>query len=259
MNRISNVLIAIFAIGLMFVVSLLEGNGCSRRNNGTNQSSPSDIVSEAGGLVHRGSYTVDYKMVTSDNGCLAYMDVTVKGPAAKLAVILVDPYGKPNYKIIEKDDMIVNVKMVQLYMEENSSPGVYTLIVKTMDPEHVVLQQPLSLCAGQLVAKDIAFYPRRDSSTDSTYLCVIVDKEGGLPVKLANCITTIDGNRYGTDVLNPMLSAKQNVITVKIWPANPLIGWFGLNQSHDVKISLSYGFNNKTAEFEKNITLPPHK
>ena len=80
--------VAVVAIAMLFVVCTFAG--CSK--DGGTWGSP---------------YTADYKVVAPNRG-YAVIETTVKGPAAKLAVILTDPQGQSEHTIIEKDQMMSN-------------------------------------------------------------------------------------------------------------------------------------------------------
>ena len=92
------------------------------------------------------SYTVDYKVV-SEGGSDARLKATVKGPAAKLAVILTDPKGESDTQIIEKESMISNSQTVKLPMQ-NPREGTYVVTVKTVEPEEGCLEKEHSIFVG---------------------------------------------------------------------------------------------------------------
>ena len=93
------------------------------------------------------SYTVDYKVV-SEGDSDARLKATVKGPAAKLAVILTDPKGESDTQIIEKECMISNSHTVELPMQ-NPREGTYVVTVKTVEPEKVVWKKNIPFSLGQ--------------------------------------------------------------------------------------------------------------
>ena len=103
------------------------------------------------GAVH----SVDYKVV-SLNGAFAVIEATIRGPAAKLAVILTDPQGRSDQRIVGKDEMISNSHTVQLSMDD-PKVGKYVLAVKTIDPENIVWQKELVFSLTQLSVKDVTF------------------------------------------------------------------------------------------------------
>lgn len=90
----------------------------------------------ATGLLGSG-YEVDYK----EGGYYraGWLDITVRGKAAKLAVILTDPHGETETAIIEEDRMITNSAAVSLALRD--PPGTYALTVKTFVPEGVVFKK----------------------------------------------------------------------------------------------------------------------
>ena len=89
----------------------------------------------ATGLLGSG-YQVDYKEAAWGN-----LEVTVKGKAAKLAVMLTDPEGHTETQIIEENEMITNSATAQVGRFHMA--GLYVLTVKTFVPEGVVFKKEL--------------------------------------------------------------------------------------------------------------------
>ena len=84
------------------------------------------------GAVWNSPYSADYKIVSDSSTILLH--VTVKGPAAELAVILTDPKGESDHCVIEKASMITNSQEVRLRMVDLQE-GAWVLTVKTINPE----------------------------------------------------------------------------------------------------------------------------
>jgi len=114
-------------------------------------------------------YQVEYKQYK--DGCLPLLEVEIKGPAYKLAVMLTNPEGETEIEIIEKEEMIDNIEAVrvgwhswegklrgfrELYYEPWRDRGkkgpepllTYTLLIKTFNPEKVVFRENLKFSAG---------------------------------------------------------------------------------------------------------------
>jgi hypothetical protein len=91
----------------------------------------------ATGLLGSG-YQVDYKQSLSYQFQCNELDVTVKGKAAKLAVMLTDSEGHTETRIIEENEMIKNSATVSWPI---APPGTYVLTVKTFVPEGVVFKK----------------------------------------------------------------------------------------------------------------------
>ena len=73
---------------------------------------------------------------------MAYLPVSVSGPADDLALMLTNPEGKMNIKFIPKTSLIDNFETRYLWMgEEPFSEGPYTLTVKTVTPEKVIYKR----------------------------------------------------------------------------------------------------------------------
>ncbi len=122
----------VLLVGSAMLVIAAITQGCSKGNGA------------AGGS----QYSVDYKMVSRDKSpdpCCAGFEVTVKGPAADLAVILTDPKGEvSDVQQIEKNQMITNIQTQHVLMR-NSQTGTWVLTVKTVNPEHLVWQKKIPI------------------------------------------------------------------------------------------------------------------
>jgi hypothetical protein len=89
----------------------------------------------ATGLLGSG-YEAEYKESSTYYGAF---EITVRGKAAKLAVMLTGPEGHTETKIIEENEMITNSATVPLQIDHSS--GTYVLTVKTFVPEGVVFKK----------------------------------------------------------------------------------------------------------------------
>ena len=125
-------------LAVMMIGLVLGGSGCQK---GGGESSIS-----AGNSA--GEYSVaNYKeMELIDGGRQGWLRLTVKGPAADLAVVLVPPNGEPSSVIIDKKQMIANSHTVGfgLSKEDLSQPGDCVLMLKTVNPEKVVWKQKIN-------------------------------------------------------------------------------------------------------------------
>ena len=127
---VGSALVAVIALGFC---------GCT-----VSSSTNSGSAAKDGMGVFNSPYSADYKIlpVNGVDRYIAYVVVTVKGPAAKLAAILTDSRGKSSVMIIEKEQMISNTH--EVWVSDVSGSGgepPYTLTVKTVDPEKVVWQK----------------------------------------------------------------------------------------------------------------------
>jgi hypothetical protein len=142
------------------------------------------------------AYTVDYT-VASEGEADARLKATVKGPAAKLAVILTDPRGESATQLIDKEYMISNCQTVELLMQ-TPREGTYVLTVKTVEPEKVVWQKKIPLSLGQLAVADVTFdfAPNLGQRFEGYFvngIKVVLKKDGNLPVKFTGVSTALDG------------------------------------------------------------------
>lgn len=239
----------------MFVVVaalvLLSGTavylGCSKN----------DSAAQKDGAVPGSSYTMDCKMIPMD-GQRAGVEVTVKGPAAKLAVILTGPNGEAKSQIIDKDKMISNCQTVQLPIE-NPQVGTYVLTVKTVEPEGLVCKRDIPLILGQPTVESAKCSPGESYDT-SKKVCgyvlasvtVSLKSEGSLPVKLAGSSLTVDGQAYPVIIVPDIMVGQQCL--VDIVPTSS--GTYAFNSRHTVKGKLIYGNDNKSLDFEKEFVVP---
>ena len=207
-------------------------------------------------------YSVDYKIFTDG------IKVTVKGPAAKLAVILTNPEGKTRIDIIDKDQMISNSHTVTLSMGDQPD-GTYILAVKTVDPEKLVWQKELPLFIGQLTAKDIDFgFPKGHSGSIAA---ICLQEPGNLPVAFKYGEVFIEGTRCDGDIFTlvgrpdwvaiylnwiPPLKEEMdryNAIKNKTF-LTPVFATLIAGKQYMVKITLFYGDGSKSVSFEKKCT-----
>jgi hypothetical protein len=179
--------VALVTIASMFLNSVV---GCSKRDGGT-------------GLI--GSpYSANYKIATGRQS--AILEVTVRGPAAKLAVILTDPQGQSDPTILEKVEMISNSHTVQMSMA-HPKVGKYVLQVKTVDPEEVVWQKDIVFTLDKLVIEDISFHlggPYKEAFYELESIDLTVRKVGNLPVIFTGMSIQVGGVTGRTDSLNTM-------------------------------------------------------
>lgn len=132
-------------------------------------------------------YSAEYKIVTDGNN--AYVETTIKGPAANLAVILTGPSGKSETAIVEKNRMISNCQTARCYMQDVQE-GKWVLTVKTVDPEKVVWQKEIALSLGQLTVKDVVFGIRpfngwtgdRFRGYEITGIRLVLQNTGNMPI-----------------------------------------------------------------------------
>jgi hypothetical protein len=201
-------------------------------------------------------YSVDYKLAFVQGG--SGIKVTVKGPTARLAVILTDPKGQSNARFIERDEMIVNnCQTIELPME-NIQAGTWILTVKTTDPEKIVCpSQKIELSPSQLTTvKNIGNdFTKMDLghivfSADALY--VTVNKEGSLPIKISNTELTINGKR------TYILSFSASVIIGQAGVVRISVGGeiFEPGERRVAKGKIFYDENRKSLEFEKELVAP---
>jgi hypothetical protein len=137
----------VVAVVIALVVGFAGGVGLSEASK--KGVSVSGVISEA----FASQYSIEsYRLTTylPDSEPDKYkwgscLNVTVKGPAAKLAVIVTSPQGESSSEIINKDDMVTNRRTVQVSIAKGRPQlGIWALTVKTVDPEKVVCKKEIS-------------------------------------------------------------------------------------------------------------------
>ena len=224
------------------------------------------------------SYTVDYNVV-SEEASDARLKATVKGPAAKLAVILTDPQGESNTQIIGKEFMISNSQTVELPMQ-NPRAGTYILTVKTVEPEKVVWKKNIPLSLGTLAVVDVKFDLSPNLGPFEGYsingIKVVLKKDGQLPVKFTDVSAALDGKagrQIGIRSGYTMADQQHTVgIVVNFLPTAEMenrdrargrlpctSALFRPGERHWVKGKLVFGEDRKSLDFEKEFVAPQDK
>lgn len=212
--------------------------------------------------LHGSGYQVDYKI--GDNGARAVVKTTVRGPAAKLAVILTDPKGKSRTEVIGKEDMISNSHTVQVAMSDwnSAEEGKYQLKVKTIDPERVVWQTALQLSIGKLAFRDVRFDFTPEPWGKSGYclqsIGVVFEHTGDLPVMMRGLPSiTMDGKPWDGVILAGIVIHPEGTVYIQ----HGVRDVFKPGERHVMKGRLWFvkGLNNESDEnfvdFEKEFVV----
>ena len=146
---------------------------------------------------------MDYKIIESP-GEYPGISVTVKGKAAKLAVIFTRPDRKTETHTIEPEQMITNSYTLKMIVNGPCvDPGQYSLIVKTFSPEEVVCQEEINLSLEKLVFDTARFDLQPVQTWGNTsvgsfslkHLGIGLQKKGNLPLGFSGCELTVGGAR----------------------------------------------------------------
>ena len=248
-------------------ILLAAGAGCSQKDGAT-WGSP---------------YSVDHKVV-SPNGFYAEIETTIKGPAAKLAVVLTDPAGKSDHVIVEKDQMMSNTHTLNLPMIEPQA-GTYVLAVKTVDPEKIVWQKQVTFSAAQLSVKDVTFGFEPCKTWGGNFcgyglgdVQIALEKSGNLPVKVSDPSFTLDGNTFHGFIDGGMIVESGATLRVRVvgscpptkkqieknnsdrrsggMALPPLGAVFDPGERYLVDGKLFYGKDHKCLTFQKELVAP---
>ena len=105
-----------------------------------------------GGAPWSSPYSVDCRVKYGQG-----LDVTVKGPAAELGVILTDSSGATSSHVFSAQEMISN--SATTYMRtDDPKPGTWVVTVKTVKPESVVAQKKIEVTPGELTDVKVVSY-----------------------------------------------------------------------------------------------------
>ncbi len=221
------------------------------------------LMSHAGwgivGLISRnwGSpYNVDYK-ITSHMGRV-FVTTTVRGPCAKLAVILVDPNRVAITEIIPEEKMIINCGIVEVPID-NPRAGKWVLIVKTFAPEKVVWQKKFAFSLDQLLIKDVTFGFEPDNSWGNfhgyklTSIQIALQKTGNLPIVFTDASFTLDGSAFDSSIVRgKTILDRDGTLNIEVSYWSPKER-FNLGERHLVKGRLFYG--EYSLDFEKEFVV----
>jgi hypothetical protein len=175
-----------------------------------------------GGLFGSG-YSAEYNVVSL--GYRPGLEVTVKGKAAKLAVILTSPSGESNTDIIESERMITNNATVKLSMDD-PQPGRYVITVKTFFPEAVVVKKNVDFSLNKVSVESVKFHlePTRrfGGGTTGEYtlegLTLGLRKDGNLPVEIADASIMVGDARcqFCNVASDRVMIGQQHAVAVRV-------------------------------------------
>ena len=211
------------------------------------------ILAFVGLLTGCGSrYQVEYKPVGSNA-----LEVKVKGPAAKLAVILINPKEETDTEIIEEEKMIDNVETVVVRMGEALEPlkpGTYRLLIKRFNPEKVVYRENLKFKLGKSSIEDVQI-KYRYNKLKPDYILLTVRNEGSLPVLFDKIFVTIGGQKnWLPNVYLAALPGEHVIPSVLRWPGGTDREFRPGTYLAIVKLHLKE--ENEFIIFEKRVNVP---
>ncbi|MEN6406986.1 MAG: hypothetical protein ABFC77_11005 [Thermoguttaceae bacterium] len=131
-------------------------------------------------------YDIDYTIVENDR-CPG-IELTIKGPAAKIAVLVTTPDNNTQTAIIEKEKMMANSASVVFWQERGLAKGKYIFCVKLFDSEKVAATKDVLLNLEKVEIVNFKFVTEKcpwKEETPSYYIrkiVVTVKKEGNAPV-----------------------------------------------------------------------------
>ena len=218
-------------------------------------------------------YSVEYKLFA--NRYYGGVQATVKGPAARLAIILTDSKGKSDVKIIEKEHLITNSETVSLNMEDPQA-GTCVLAVKTFDPEKIVWQKKIALTPGISTVNDVKlkldYNPAFNNYWRLSGIQIVLQQTGTLPILFTDASVTLDGIdcQCSLESLGIWVPG-QGKVNLSVIPksktkqqlAKTAEGGHIFDQSYDpgerhlVKGTLFSGKDHTPLAFERECVVPP--
>lgn len=232
------------------------------------------------GGVFGSPYSVQYKVVSLNDS--AAIEATVKGPAAKLAVILTDPKGESEARIVEKDLMIANSHTIEMYMRDPQA-GTWVLTLKTVDPENVVWQKDITFSSGHLTLADVKCeltpnnWMGQFNGYQLTGIQVTLQKDGSLPVEFTDASLALDGVECSVTAMRTVSVAQRVNVSIVVFRCPPTkkqmdeydrqSGFKGLpplealfrpGERHLAKGKVFFGKDKgrKSLDFEKEFVVP---
>lgn len=225
------------------------------------------------GSIMGGAYSAEYK-ITGDIYNV-YVETTVKGPAAKLAVVLTDPNGESKISIIEQDEMMGNNKTVKVWMEKPSG-GTWVLAVKTVNPEKIVWHKDILFSLDNFSAEDVKLDFTPNLSRFKGYfiegLNIIVKKDGNLPIEFTDISATIDGEKCFARIGSTRMMVSQQYTVNASITCSPtpemekrdraegnlpfVSALFRPGEKHSIRGKIFFDKGHKSMDFKKDFVVP---
>jgi hypothetical protein len=249
---------------VVMIALMVLGNiaGCSKKDGG-------------GGGIFGSPYSVDYKVILLDNSNVG-IEATVKGPVAKLEVVLTGPEGVSDTQTIEQSDMVSKSQIIKMTMR-NPQPGKWVLALKTLNPEKVVWQKDISFSLGQLAVENVSFDLVPNNGQIEGYyvegIKVSLKKDGNLPVEFTEVSAAIGGKECNSRCISlgeAMVDQQHTVkIAVSCSPTPEMIdrdtrngglpytaALFRPGERYSVTGKLFFGKNRSSLDFETEFVVP---
>ena len=162
--------------------------------------------------------------------------------------------------------MITNSATRYFPIDGTMTPGKYTLMAKTFEPEEVVCKEEFTWSLRKLEMEDIKFDRK---AMGYCLFSVALRKDGDLPIRFSHASTVIDGKRYGAFYSNnaPFMRVMDDGSAVSdrciIEPQKTLtVGIMGMTEfflpgnTYKVEVTLFYGENSdKSVGVEKEVLI----
>jgi hypothetical protein len=209
-------------------------------------------------------YSAEYKAFPKYyiSGPSEVFEVTVKGPAGRLAVILTDPKGKSEVRMIQKEEMITNSRTVELLGDPQL--GTWRLAVKTLEPEKIVWQKDIPFSEwDKLTVVDVEAWTERDwdgKRGKLTRVAVVLKRTGGMPnmidFDLRNYPYTWDGKSAAMGPLLVDIVYKEDLACVVLGNVTSGLAAHYTGERHSVRGTFVVGEERAPLHFSKDIVIP---
>jgi len=200
------------------------------------------------------------------------IEVTVKGKAEKLAILMTMPNGQMDSKIVEKETLMTN-SATTVFTLEDFEEGTYLFVVKLFDSEKVVAKKEFSVSLQKLWVDDINLKTEKIGSAwgdkeiglKIEKILVTYKKEGNLPIRFDKADVLINGMPCIVKTINTDDTVR--ILVYRYKPSREMIeeakrqdgnderaSLFRLGNKCLIKGTLFYG-EDKSLDFEKEIVF----
>ena len=152
----------------------------------------------------RSGYSVEHRWHALDLQGTHYgppmLELTIRGKAAKIAVLLIEPGGETRTEIISEENMIDNFETAT-FSRVFLKPGAYEVVIKTFTPEKIVYKKKIEFKRGNINLEDanIAVYGQGLGGR-KVEIGFLINNEGDLPVMFDKLFLTVEGQTSSNSV-----------------------------------------------------------
>jgi hypothetical protein len=268
------IVLAIAFGGIILILTVARSLSGSKASSGEKILPERDALTKeilsSPGFFSTSKYEIDCKIKDGKNS--SGIEVTVKGKAEKLAILMTVPTGQMDSKIVEKEALMTN-SATTVFTPENLEEGTYIFAVKLFDSEKVIAKKEFSVSLEKLWVDDISLKTEKIGSAwgdkeigvKIKKVFITYGKEGNLPTRFNKANVFINGMPCTVKT-----TSKDDTIKVLIYsyrPSQEMINEAKRRDGSDERASLFtlgnkclisgtlfYG-EDKSLDFEKEIVF----